>query len=471
MAATDAGNGDFISYFAEILGASEPALRLLFTIFLGYPLALIHRCFLFDKASVLQHLFFVSCGLSFGFYNYGFDMIHSLICVLAMYLILATIGGTFISVIISFIFFMGYLLVGYYVTSTDEYDIKWSMPHCVLTLRLIGLSCDVFDGQKPKEMLSNEQKKTALKKCPSLLEIAGHSYFFGGFMVGPQFPMKRYLDFIQGNYSEKAFLGKPSCISTAFKSLGLGILILAMHQIGLVFIPEKTLLSDDYFEFPLWKKLLIMGVWGKMALYKYIAIWLIAEGSCILTGLTYNGTDENGNDLWDGCTNVKLWDFTTTTTFQGGIRSFNCNTNLWLGQYVYKRLKFLGNRYVSQAAALIFLATWHGLHSGYYVCFLNEFIVMYFEKDVEFFLTTRLPKLKELLLQSALKYPVRIFMKVYMDVMMGFCLVPFVFLSWNRYLLVYNSIYFLGYIIYFGWPLLSPVLKLLIPKAKNEKLE
>ncbi|PRD21131.1 UNVERIFIED_CONTAM: Lpcat3 [Trichonephila clavipes] len=173
-----------------------------------------------------------------------------------------------------------------------------------------------------------------------------------------------------------------SCsISTGFKSLGLGILILAMHQIGLIFIPEKTLLSEDYLEFPLWKKLLIMGVWGKMALYKYIAIWLIAEGSCILTGLTYNGTDENGNDLWDGCTNVKLWDFTTTTTFQGGIRSFNCNTNLWLGQYVYKRMKFLGNRYVSQAAALLFLATWHGLHSGYYVCFLNEFIVMYFEKD------------------------------------------------------------------------------------------
>ncbi|GFW03116.1 lysophospholipid acyltransferase 5 [Trichonephila clavipes] len=92
MAAADAGNGDFIRYFAEILGASEPALRLLFTIFLGYPLALIHRCFLFDKAPVLQHLFFVSCGLSLGFYNYGFDMIHSLICVLAVYLILATIG-------------------------------------------------------------------------------------------------------------------------------------------------------------------------------------------------------------------------------------------------------------------------------------------------------------------------------------------------------------------------------------------
>ncbi|GBO38784.1 Lysophospholipid acyltransferase 5, partial [Araneus ventricosus] len=102
--------------------------------------------------------------------------------------------------------------------------------------------------------------------------------------------------------------------------------------------------------------------------------------------------------------------------------------------YVYKRLKFLGNRYISQAGALLFLAAWHGLHLGYYACFLNEFIVMYFEKDFESFLTTRFPKVKEMLLQSALKYPVRIFMKVYMDVIMGWCLVPFVFLSWSRYM-------------------------------------
>jgi lysophospholipid acyltransferase 5 len=45
-------------------------------------------------------------------------------------------------------------------------------------------------------------------------------------------------------------------------------------------------------------------------------------------------------------------------------------------------MKFLGNRYISQAAALVFLAVWHGLHSGYYMCFLLEFVLMKFEKDV-----------------------------------------------------------------------------------------
>lgn len=36
------------------------------------------------------------------------------------------------------VFMQSYLLAGYYYTATDEYDIKWTMPQCVLTLKLIG---------------------------------------------------------------------------------------------------------------------------------------------------------------------------------------------------------------------------------------------------------------------------------------------------------------------------------------------
>ena len=40
--------------------------------------------------------------------------------------------------------------MGYYTTMTDEYVVKWTTPHCVLTLRLIGLAFDVYDGQISK---------------------------------------------------------------------------------------------------------------------------------------------------------------------------------------------------------------------------------------------------------------------------------------------------------------------------------
>lgn len=53
-----------------------------------------------------------------------------------------------------------------------------------------------------------------------------------------------------------------------------------------------------------------------------------------------------------------------------------------MAQHVYKRLKFLGNKYYSQGGVLLFLAVWHGLHSGYYVTFWHEFMVMLMERDV-----------------------------------------------------------------------------------------
>lgn len=39
---------------------------------------------------------------------------------------------------------------------------------------------------------------------------------------------------------------------------------------------------------------------------------------------------------------------------------------------------------------LIFLALWHGLHSGYYHCFFMEFVVTYFERDVSIPLIVRM---------------------------------------------------------------------------------
>ncbi len=48
-----------------------------------------------------------------------------------------------------------------------------------------------------QEKLSGDQQKTALPYTPTLIEIAGHTYFPASFMVGPQFSMRRYLDFIK----------------------------------------------------------------------------------------------------------------------------------------------------------------------------------------------------------------------------------------------------------------------------------
>lgn len=117
-------------------------------------------------------------------------------------------------------------MLGYHYTATDMYDIKWTLPQCILTLRLIGLVWDVYDGQQPEvgtvcfrdsdcrraaflqESLSVDQKTTCLKDSPSLLEIAAYTYFFGSFLVGPQFPLTRFRKFVGGEFLDPK-TGKP----------------------------------------------------------------------------------------------------------------------------------------------------------------------------------------------------------------------------------------------------------------------
>ncbi|KAH7986506.1 hypothetical protein HPB52_024905 [Rhipicephalus sanguineus] len=86
---------------AAYLGSSEAAFRLLLTILSGYPLALIHRNFLLGKSPK-----------------------HSTSTLLPV--AWCSAAST-----------MGYLVLGYYHTATKDYDITWTMPHCILSLRLI----------------------------------------------------------------------------------------------------------------------------------------------------------------------------------------------------------------------------------------------------------------------------------------------------------------------------------------------
>lgn len=102
----------------------------------------------------------------------------------------------------------------------------------------------------------------------------------------------------------------------------------------------------------------------------------------VFLGFTYNGKAADGTDEWNGCSNVKLYLLETGNTMEHYVKSFNVNTNQWVASYVYKRLKFLNNRTISYAAALFFLAIWHGFHSGYYMSFFIEYLIVTTEKQV-----------------------------------------------------------------------------------------
>jgi len=450
-----------IQQLAAGIGVGEPALRLILSIFLGYPLACVYRRFIFASSKLINHLFIITSGLLILYFNYGTDLYHVLLAIFASYILTHTLSGSILTSV-SFTFHLGYLLIGYYYTSSDTYDIKWTMPHCVLVLRLIGLSFDVADGQRKPETLSKENKKTCLDNPPGLLEIYSFALFPASLLIGPQFPFRRYNSFINKDFARYTGNMRAGLIRG-----GIGVLYLIVHQVGAIFVYDDFLLSEEYANSSYLYKLVVLGIWGRIALYKYIACWLLAEGVASCFGLTFVA-ENDGKEDWSGCANINLALFENCSRFQDYISSFNINTNHWVAEYVFKRLKFMNSRHISQGATLLFLAVWHGFHSGYYMCFLMEFIIMNFEKEIETIFKRNEPFM-QLCSTTPFKWIVFLLLKIYTIVGMGWALTPFIIFDVEKWWHIFSTVRMIGFIFFVPWPLYGMILRKLLPSTKTSE--
>ncbi|XP_069365186.1 lysophospholipid acyltransferase 5 isoform X2 [Maniola hyperantus] len=442
-----------VPYMAYLIGTTEPALRLLISILLGYPLGFFYNHYIKNKYPSYRNLFFIITGLDIAIYNFGWSLYHNLIPGIVIYLSTKLLGPTKLNAIFTLIFNMTYLLAGYITTESEDYDITWTMPQCVLTLKLIALSFDLWDGQNIKEepLPLDGYQQLPLKSSPSLEELIGFIYFPACFLVGPIFSYRRYLDFIGDKFPVSA---EHEVIKrAALKRLMLGLGYLFAFQVGTYVFSMKYMLSDEFWETSIIYRHVYCGMWAHFALYKYISCWLLTEASCIRFGLSYNGIVKTGKNeavsKWDGCNNIKLMRFECATKFQHYIDSFNCNTNNFAAKYIYKRLKFLGNRNLSQLFTLLFLALWHGTRSGYYMTFFNEFLIIYMEKDIENILSKT--EIYHTLWNSKAKYVMYALLKVYTIVFMGWSLGPFDLKVYTKWFPLYASLYFSGFIIFLPW--------------------
>nr|ATJ44585.1 acetyltransferase 18 [Helicoverpa assulta] len=440
-----------IPSIAVTIGATVPAVKLLISILLGYPLAIIYHKYV-RKTVELRNLYFIVTGMDLAYFNFGTSMYHNAIPAIVIYLSTKYLGPGKMNAIFTFAFNMVYLLAGYVMTESEDYDITWTMPHCVLTLKLIALSFDIWDGEKflKGEELSENNLKTALPTQPTFLELIGFVYFPACFLVGPIFSFRRYRDYISDTFPLDASADVYEQL--ALKRLIQGVCYLAAYQIGVSVFSMKSMLSDEFWDTSIFYRHFYCGLWAHFALYKYISCWLLTEAACIRFGLSFNGFVDSTQTMtkWDGCNNIKLMRFESATRFQHYIDSFNCNTNHFAAEYVYKRLRFLGNRNLSQLITLVFLALWHGTQSGYYMTFLNEFLIMVMEKDVEALLT-KTEFYHKMWNIPYVKYPLYVILKTYTIVFMGWSLAPFDVKSFGKWWSIYTSLYFSGFILFLPW--------------------
>lgn len=216
---------------ANLIGTTEQALKLLISILLGYPLGVIYNKYV-RKHSEYRNIYFIVTGLDISLYNFGISFYHNVLPALVIYMTTKVLGPGKNNAIITFIFNLSYLLIGYVQTESEEYDITWTMPHCVLTLKLIALSFDLWDGQKmlKGEKLSDTNKLTALESSPSFLELIGFIYFPACFLVGPIFSFRRYLDFVSDKFPVER--EAHALEDQAMKRLFQGLAYLVAFQVG-----------------------------------------------------------------------------------------------------------------------------------------------------------------------------------------------------------------------------------------------
>jgi len=218
-----------VAALSEATGIGDSSLRFLLSLLIGFGFGIIYRFIPRETSINIKSLFCAFGGICIAVFSYGFDTIHSLLTILVTYFLLLLIPNRTWSLVISFIFNLGYLLIAYfYVSSADSYDIDWTTPQCVLVLRLIGLSWDYHDGAKSDE-LNIKEKNLPLKTLPPFLQIFGFSYFFGTFLAGPQFSFQKFHQFLTHKIYEKPgeeFPAQPPCLDAVLSCLIRGIFFL-----------------------------------------------------------------------------------------------------------------------------------------------------------------------------------------------------------------------------------------------------
>ena len=88
----------------------------------------------------------------------------------------------------------------------------------------------------------------------------------------------------------------------------------------------------------------------------------------------------DGKSMWTAGENIQLSNLAVATTGTSFNKAFNIKTGDWLGYYVFKRLRFFNNIHLSQLITMLFVASWHGLCSGYFVSFGIQGLNLTFER-------------------------------------------------------------------------------------------
>lgn len=289
---------------------------------------------------------------------------------------------------IAFVFLMSHMAVNQLTRqfADDPSAVDITGAQMVMVMKLSAFAWNVFDGSLPAELLSDHQKGRRIIKLPGLLDYAGYVLFFPSLFAGPAFDYNEYRDWIDCSMfdipasvdpAKKPLTRKkrkiPRSGTPATWKMVCGLLwILAFLNLGKWFSPS-VLFADRFVTYNFFRRVFILHMVGFTARTKYYGVWFLAEGSCILAGLGYNGVDPaTGRVSWNRLQNIDPWGVESAQNSRGYLEHWNMNTNKWLRYYIYLRVTPRNRKpgFRASMATFVTSAFWHGFYPGYYLAFV-----------------------------------------------------------------------------------------------------
>lgn len=375
-----------ISFLLAQAGMDEAQFKILLCALLSFPFSFIFKR-LPDRRYTLKNLYVV--GVS-AFYVFGILNLRS-----GLQTLLILSGGCYFITRyirtsqmpwINFMFLMVHLAYSHvhqqFFNTYNPAVIDITGAQMVLVMKLSAFGWNVYDG-KNKLALTDYTKSRAIKKHPNILPFLGYVFFYPSLLTGPAFDYVDYDKFIHSTLFDDVpddkrpgkrkrripRSGKQALYKVLQGFFWAGLFLEAPKYVSLDYVLGGEFVKNHNFVYRIFY-LWVLGISHRL---KYYTIWLIAEGSCILCGIGYNGYDVATDSFkWNRVQNIDPYTFETGQNVHTCLEAWNMNTNKWLKHYVYLRVSRKGKKPGFKSTLFTFAtsAFWHGTRPGYYLTFV-----------------------------------------------------------------------------------------------------
>ncbi|KAI0166400.1 MBOAT family protein [Xylariaceae sp. FL1272] len=367
----------------------------------------------------------------------------------------------------AFVFLMGHMAVNQLSRqfANDPSVVDITGTQMVLVMKLSAFAWNVFDGTLPDDQLSDHQRDRRIVQLPGFLDYAAYVLFFPSLMAGPAFDYNEYRGWIDCTMfdvpasvdpAKRAPTRKkrkiPRSGTPAMWKLGSGLFwILAFLNLS-KWYSSDVLFSDRFMTYSFIRRLVILHMVGLTARTKYYGVWFLAEGSCILAGLGYNGIDPTtGRVGWNRLQNINPWGVELAQNSRAYLENWNMNTNKWLRHYIYLRVTPRNRKpgFRASMATFVTSAFWHGFYPGYYLAFvLASFIQTAAKHCRRNFRPFFLDPVTQKELPTKKYYDIASWIAT--QTTFSFAVAPFIILGFNQSLTAWSRVYFYAIITTFS---------------------